>query len=380
VTAASDRVGLPRMTAWALAAVMSGTLVSHAQSVPTLALSGPQMHVGVDDVDLHGVSGAGLLADGRIVVGDRGNSRVVVFDRAGKLQKSFGREGNGPGDFASLQYLTAFGDTIVTWDSGQSRITLWTPDGKIIRSVPLPSVAANHVVHINAVGGPLDYIATISGGSRRTATGLFTDTAVVLRVDGRAERPSPLGSQPWKYSYFQPIGSATTTWAVPFLGETLVAISGGKILTLPLGESTVSIARPEGKVGRPVTLPVARAESKVRARNYTEALIASVKEKDRDPAWMKRLRVAFGPDFPYGRPAVAERAVPVGSTVWYQVFSEPTDRTTTWFIVDAVNERLAGRVALPKTSRVLGGNGANVLVMMRDADGVESVGLFSYRR
>jgi hypothetical protein len=351
---------------------------SAAQAVPTITLSGPRTTFG-SDVELNSVRGAALLSDGRVVVADGGNSRVVVFAPSGSLQKMFGREGSGPGDFQNLYRLYGVGDTIVTWDSGLSRMVLYKPDGTIIRNVSLPAVA-KHVVSIAAVRNATQYYATIRAGGGRPATGLYLDTVSVILVDGNTETPAQLGRRAFHYSYFAVEKSGTTTYNTPFLGATLMASAAGKLLTLPIGETEVIITRADGSTGGRVALPITRPNAPDRAKRFADSLIASVRESERDPGWVSRIRAAFGPNFPAARPAIAQRAVTVGTTVWFQSFQEPNEATTNWFIVDARQERLVGQVTLPKMSRVLAGTDRQVLLLLRDSDGVETIGLFDLRR
>src|SRR4051812_25617812 len=63
-----------------------------------------------------GLVGATRLPDGRILVGDRGDYSLRVFDGSGKLVKSLGRKGSGPGEISYVARLWKCGDQIVTYD------------------------------------------------------------------------------------------------------------------------------------------------------------------------------------------------------------------------------------------------------------------------
>ncbi len=75
------------------------------------------------------------LATGEIVVAEP--TRVRLYDERGDLQWSFGRDGQGPGEFGRLTDLEMRGDTIVAWDYWQRRVTLITQAGELARVVTI---------------------------------------------------------------------------------------------------------------------------------------------------------------------------------------------------------------------------------------------------
>jgi hypothetical protein len=67
--------------------------------------------------------------NGRMFVADRGDSRVVMFAPDGTYSGSFGREGQGPGEFGRMAGIAAVGEHIVIEDAGNQRVSLWTMNG-----------------------------------------------------------------------------------------------------------------------------------------------------------------------------------------------------------------------------------------------------------
>lgn len=103
--------------------------------------SEPRVRIGVvegsDPEQLFGVSGAGLLADGRIVVLDGGARDVRTFSPDGAHERTFGGAGDGPGEFGDpTQLIIAPGDTIVVLDGQTWRTTWFAPDGRVLRDQP----------------------------------------------------------------------------------------------------------------------------------------------------------------------------------------------------------------------------------------------------
>jgi hypothetical protein len=72
-----------------------------------------------------------------IFVADSYGLTIKVFDQQGKFVKSFGREGNGPGEFSTLDDILwcRFDDILYIPDRRNNRISKFTPDGKFIEAV-----------------------------------------------------------------------------------------------------------------------------------------------------------------------------------------------------------------------------------------------------
>ena len=80
------------------------------------------------------VVGATRLPNGQLLVGDRGEHALLVFDEKGALVRKFGRKGKGPGEVTFMSALLRCGDTIVTTDIVGSRVSQFSLDGTFLRS------------------------------------------------------------------------------------------------------------------------------------------------------------------------------------------------------------------------------------------------------
>lgn len=79
--------------------------------------------------------------DGNLYVLDRGNHRVVVFDRSGAFVREFGRRGQGPGEFQNPFSLTttSSGDVVVN-DIGNRALVFLSPSGAYLKQVSLADI------------------------------------------------------------------------------------------------------------------------------------------------------------------------------------------------------------------------------------------------
>jgi hypothetical protein len=92
------------------------------------------------EVLLENVAAATRLADGTIVVADQSASHVRFFDAGGRLLRTVGRRGAGPGEFDLLLWLgRCAGDTLFAWDYGLRRMTVISPSGAIVRQTSFPA-------------------------------------------------------------------------------------------------------------------------------------------------------------------------------------------------------------------------------------------------
>ena len=76
---------------------------------------------------------AKFASDGRLYVADLKNDRIQVFDATGKFLRSWGKTGDGPGEFKSP---AGFGidkhDNVYVTEIGNDRVQVFDKDGKFI--------------------------------------------------------------------------------------------------------------------------------------------------------------------------------------------------------------------------------------------------------
>ena len=76
------------------------------------------------------VTSVALGPDDEIFVADGRNREVRVFGLDGAHLRTFGREGEGPGEFQSLNSLAWAGDRLLSFDPEQGRIGEWSAGGE----------------------------------------------------------------------------------------------------------------------------------------------------------------------------------------------------------------------------------------------------------
>jgi DNA-binding beta-propeller fold protein YncE len=77
-----------------------------------------------------------LAADNaNIYTFDRRLNAVQIFDHNGSLKNSFGRQGRGPGEFMLGAGVWAINDTIIVNDQGLSRVSFFSLEGELLKSI-----------------------------------------------------------------------------------------------------------------------------------------------------------------------------------------------------------------------------------------------------
>lgn len=93
----------------------------------------PVREAAVSDPAVDFVAITDLVTDARgyIYAADFYSKRITVFDPNGRVQSVFGRAGDGPGEFRLIRNLQILpGDSLLVYDSGPNRITVYPPDAR----------------------------------------------------------------------------------------------------------------------------------------------------------------------------------------------------------------------------------------------------------
>jgi len=100
------------------------------------------VYSGSDSTAVRWIQDAIILPDGRILVGTNDAFALTLLDSGGQLLHSFGRKGEGPGEFLSVgrgSLAPYRGDSIAVYDYRSRRITIFSGTGAFGRVVvPAP--------------------------------------------------------------------------------------------------------------------------------------------------------------------------------------------------------------------------------------------------
>lgn len=75
--------------------------------------------------------------DGKIIVSDPRENKIVVFDANGEVINQFGREGKGPGEFQGPRFIKLEGDVLKVFDANNNRVQYFSLDGDYLNMISL---------------------------------------------------------------------------------------------------------------------------------------------------------------------------------------------------------------------------------------------------
>lgn len=128
------------------------------------------------------VNGVALGPDGTLFVADGFNHEVRAFGLDGVHRRTFGRNGEGPGEFRSLYSLAWVGDRLLTLDPNLGRIGAFSAEGEWLDQHRIEGSVSGSVDHIRF--RPVSAELVYRLGYVRHETGV---TSVLVGHDSRGE-------------------------------------------------------------------------------------------------------------------------------------------------------------------------------------------------
>jgi hypothetical protein len=380
----------PLRIALAIAVVRPATLVAQRR-VPVLTAK-EELRIDANDQDLSSVGFILPARDGSMAVAQPSDHLIRFFSATGQPAGTFGREGEGPGEFRNMGAAGTVGDTLWVLDMGNARTVYVGPDHKLLRSTRLAQ-------SLKATPTDSAGLAGIMGGI--PVNGVYRDGTFLTRLylpknapkpswypDGAAGSPvviaSPAGVfrrliaiEPPSPPECQKNGTMNGgTWGavVPFCfaGQEDIATDGSRIAFARGTNAT------EAQASYQVIVIAATADTLV-ARNYSYHPIPisqHVSDSVRDlltsrPGMAPQLVDAFRKmSFPPTFPPLHSVLVGRDGTIWVEEWA--ADANHHWRILDPEGSPI-GALTLPHNIRVSIAERNRFWGISTDADGLQSV-------
>lgn len=243
---------------------------------------------------------------------DGGASRVVVFDRAGKFVRQFGKKGGGPGEFQAAFGMTVLADgSVAVADLAARSYSLFGADGRYLRSAAflddyMPMALAGGGIAAHPRGGVVTAVRqappmTMDGAMRRQT---LQSTPIVWQPFAAGAKPVRLFEAPTEINT-QTQGSAPQEGTQRMMVRMSIPMFSPRVNwgVLPAGEVVVSHTPGYTLKVMRDGQPVRYIQRPVRERRVTEADREQARERRREQMRTgEGMRmISVGPGGPGGR-------------------------------------------------------------------------------
>jgi hypothetical protein len=320
-------------------------------------------------------------ATGAIVLENRGSQEIRLYDASGRHLRSFGGPGDGPGEFQRLGWIARLeGDSILAYDHGAVRHTVFSPDGALVRTERFVSDDAYpQVIGAFRDGSVVvdDYLPSSNPNYEPgivarepelflhySADGTFADT---IALHPGSERAYELSVIPGR-------GTGIRTTAPLFGREQIRAVTADRLIVGSNDSYEIDIFTPGG-----------RHETRIRrllpSRPVTDAeldrAVSALLEGDSDPRRRRSVEaqrelVASGATMPFYNRFLGDES----GNIWVQEFAPADPDPDAWTVFDREG-RMLGSVMLPDRFRPLHIDDASILGVWRDDLDVERVQVYA---
>lgn len=321
---------------------------------------------GESRLELFRVTGARFVDDGALVLANSGTSELVYLDRAGRLERRFGRAGSGPGEFRGMSTLDVDrSGNLTVYDPRELRLTRLTPAGDVVETTRLSSEDAvvdllplSELVdgRILAVFGAVRSFR-LSGESRDTVPLVLIDPALIDPAGARWDTLSTWAAREW--AYFQFAGGVTRA-EVGFGRDLVYSGRSGRVALGSTDSLSVAVFDETGNLAMEITGwgPVGTVDLETADRWRAEFL----EQRSQAPPEILRLLE----DVPHrdSYPAFEYLLVDAVGRVWIAMYPRPGEDQD-WFVV-GLDGRVEGRLTLPNGSTLLDATDERVAVLRRN--------------
>ena len=319
------------------------------------------------------------LSDGRIVVADMGTAELRVFDEAGIHSATWGGQGEGPGEFASLVHVGRWpGDSIAAWFRTDLGIAILDSEGNYGRSFVLGSIEevawrrprpldVRETGHILAIRAPED-----------------ADTAVVELWDGEGTLSASLGTHPGAEVIVttDDRGMKHLSWKA-YGRELVTGLWGEQVVASPNDRYELRAFGPDGTLARVVRRGhVPRTPTEADRAPYVEGQMSAYQGPGIPAALVEQARRGFETTpFADYFPAFSSVLGDAVGHLWVEEYEIPSEARpgTLWTVFDP-NGHALGFVETPEGLEIHEIGEGYILGRFVDELGVEHVQLWPLER
>ena len=322
------------------------------------------------------VSAIEPLEGDRIAVGSSGTGTVLVFDGEGELITSIGREGDGPGEFRSIQSVLALpNDSLAVYDARRGRLTVFSLEGAVGRMVDLSGLPLGDwsTIHRFPDGFALIGVASIGEANER---GIYRSRAPSFRLGLAGDSLASYGELPGMEMFYNEVALGALTF-----GSTLFTGTRGDRLVVGLADSPeLREYASTGALARLIRWPDHdRQVTEARIAEFVEHMVQSLPEAQREQGRAQLGGMPYSPT----EPAYYDLVVADNGAVWVGDYPGHAFRTLgtpgparRWIVIDSTGT-LTEVVETPPGFQLMAVADGRAFGVQIDELGVESVRVYA---
>lgn len=342
----------------------------------------PAVSIGSDDLgpcgQLHDVTDAVRLSDGRIVIVNVGTQELRFYGDDGSCLAPVGGRGGGPGEFRSLVHMWLRGDRLFAFDEMPPRLVEFDLAGRFRHAVRLDATEGNAIPRVRGVFLDGSMLVLDGFGQSERSEGKYRSTITFLRYDSAGRTSNQLGTYPAREHFWLKHGPRVLPALFLFGRSTAFVAHGARLYVADNSTYEIRAYALDGvleTIIRRHHVPIEVEQGDVDA--VIDSLMSTLRYP---PSWEEMFRSqptpATMPAFGWNNQELTPTIhTDDSSNVWVKEYDRPTEERFRWSVFDSQG-RWLGIVHFPRALEPKHIGDDFVLGLWRDELDVEHVQLY----
>ena len=324
------------------------------------------------------IMGVARLATGQIAVVNALPFDIRLFSPTGKFVRRLARPGSGPGELGMVWWTGRSGDSLLTYDFSQIRLTVFDVPRAKVTTIPfLPTKVPGRMLVSGYFANGSWLAATWPPSLGPHADGSYRDSTTVGFWRNGVEGMRTIGTFP-NLAFFADNSGPRKGGEYEALSANTTFLAVGSELWVGIPESrTIAVYDASAKLARQVRVPLEPVQfDAAELRRVRDRRLSAAKSA----ADSIRVNAMFGRrESTLGRPAFARLLLGRDGLVWVESFRLDRRSSADYVAIDRAG-RVVGRVTSPPGVRFYDFGADYALGVRKDENDVESVELFTIVR
>lgn len=325
------------------------------------------------------------MPSGEIVIADGTDATLRIAGANGRVTRSLGRKGQGPGEFTMLTWVGACGgDTLYAWDMATTRVSVFHAVNGFARQFEVPvgngwSAACSADGQVAVMSRPDRQGPAPADFSGTTATGGTYEvrrmTANLLRVNADGSDLAAIPGVVWGEFIAGRMGRGMAALPRPLGATSVYAFAGDRLVVASTDSGRVTVYDHSGTLAASFVVPAVKGAPS--AAQYERALAPSIAMV---PPSRHEMLIAFAKSVPLPErlPALSRVFADSAGIIW--VVNSPDGDPVTRLTAHQATGQVVGTLEIPFAIALFEVGTDYVLGRTENADGEQEVVSYRFRR